>query len=67
LVKQIEADIKGTFFSPDTKAHGLGWMTNEAWANTTKILLSQNVMKQPIKVETAFDDKFLSAANTLKQ
>jgi hypothetical protein len=24
-------------------------------------------MKQPIKVETAFDDKFLSAANTLKQ
>ena len=30
LVKQIEADIKGTFFSADTKAHGLGWMTKDA-------------------------------------
>ena len=29
LVKQIEADIKGTFFSPDTKTNGIGWMTKD--------------------------------------
>ena len=67
LVKQIEADIKGTFFSPDTKANGLGWMTQGGWESTTKILLSQGVMKQPIKVDATFTDKYLSAAKPLKQ
>jgi len=67
LVQQIEADIKSTFFSPQTKTHGIGWMTKEAWASTTKILLEQGVMKQAINVEAAFSDKFLSAANALKR
>src|SRR5882762_2234609 len=56
LVQQIEADIKGTFFSPQTRTHGIGWMTKEAWASTTKILLEQGVMKQAINVEAAFSD-----------
>jgi NitT/TauT family transport system substrate-binding protein len=67
LIKQIEADIKGTFFSPDTKAHGLGWMTKEGWSKTTKILLDQGTMSKPIDVDAAFTDKYLSAANALKQ
>ena len=67
LVKQIEADIKSTFFSADTKAHGLGWMTKEAWTSTTKILLSQSVMKQAISVDAVFNDKYLTAANALKR
>jgi NitT/TauT family transport system substrate-binding protein len=67
LIKQIEADIKDTFFSPETKTHGLGWMTNEAWASTTKVLLDQAVIKEPIKAESTFDNKFLSAANAVKR
>jgi NitT/TauT family transport system substrate-binding protein len=67
LVKQIEADIKGTFFSADTKAHGLGWMTKDGWSNTTKILLDQGAMPKPIDVDAAFTDKYLSAADALKQ
>jgi NitT/TauT family transport system substrate-binding protein len=67
LVKQIEADIKSTFFSPETKAHGIGWMTKEAWASTTRILIDQGVMKRPIDVDATFNDKFLSAANPLKR
>ncbi len=67
LVKQIEADIKATFFSADTKAHGIGWMTKEKWASTTKILLDQSVMKKAIDVTAAFNDKFLAAAKPLKQ
>jgi len=67
LVKQIEADVEHTFFSPDTKANGIGWMTKEAWEKTTKILLDQGAMKQPIKVEAAFDDKYVKNANALKR
>ena len=67
LVKQIEADVKSTFFSPDTKTHGIGWMTKEAWASTTKILLEQGVMKQAINVDAAFTDKYLTGANALKR
>ena len=67
LIKQIEADVKHTFFSPDTKANGIGWMTKDAWEKTTKILLDQGAMKQPIKVEAAFDDKYLKNANALKR
>jgi len=67
LVKQIEADVKATFFSPDTKANGLGWMTAEKWQQTTKILLDQGAMKQAIKVDAAFTDKFITAAKPLKR
>jgi NitT/TauT family transport system substrate-binding protein len=66
LIKQIEADIKSTFFSPETKSHGLGWMTKDYWEKTTKILMSQAVMKQDIKVDAAFTDKYLTNANALK-
>jgi NitT/TauT family transport system substrate-binding protein len=67
LVAQLAADIKSTFFSPDTKANGLGWMTADYWEKTTKILLDQGAMKQAIKVDAAFTDKFLSGAKPLKR
>ena len=67
LVKQIEADIKATFFSADTKANGIGWMTKEGWAKTAKILLDQGAMKQAINVDLAFTDKYLAAAKPLKR
>jgi NitT/TauT family transport system substrate-binding protein len=67
LVAQLQADIKSTFFSPDTKANGLGWMTTDYWEKTTKILLDQGAMKQAIKVDAAFTDKFLSGAKPLRR
>jgi NitT/TauT family transport system substrate-binding protein len=67
LVQQIEADIKSTFFNNETKTHGLGWMTNDRWQQTVKILVDQGAMKQSIDPASAFSDKFLSAANALKR
>ena len=67
LVKQIQADIKGTFFSPDSKANGLGWMTHDGWTITSKILVEQGAMKQAINVDMAFTDKYLASANALKR
>lgn len=67
LIKQIEADIKMTFFSPETKTNGLGWMNKATWESTTKILLDQGTMKQPIDISAAFTDKYLTGANALKR
>jgi NitT/TauT family transport system substrate-binding protein len=67
LVKQIEADIKATFFSADTKANGIGWMTKAGWTSTEKILVEQGAMKQTINVDAAFTDKYLNAARALKR
>lgn len=62
LKEQLAADIASTFSSPDTEAHGLGWMTEAKWAATTKVLLDQGAMKTPIDVAKAFDVRFLQAA-----
>jgi NitT/TauT family transport system substrate-binding protein len=67
LIKQIEADIKGTFFSADTRANGIGWMTKEAWETTTRILFDQGALPRAINVEAAFSDKYLKGANALKR
>jgi NitT/TauT family transport system substrate-binding protein len=67
LAAQLAADIKHTFFSPDTKAHGIGWMTEDVWQKTVKKLVDQNAMKQTIDATKAFNNQYISAANTLKQ
>ena len=67
LVGQIEADLKRTFFSPDTKANGIGWMTAATWQKTVDTLVDQGAMKQRIDVAPAFNVKYLTGANPLKQ
>ena len=67
LVAQIEADIKHTFFSPDTKAHGIGWMIEDKWQKTVNTLVNEGAMKQTIDASKAFTDKYIGAANPLKQ
>jgi NitT/TauT family transport system substrate-binding protein len=67
LVAQLEADVKHTFFGPDTKAHGIGWMTEDKWQKTVKTLVDQSAMKQTIDPAKAFSDKFIGAANPVKQ
>src|SRR6267378_1328952 len=60
LVQQIQADLKSTFFSEDSKANGIGWMTKAKWESTAKLLVEQGAMKQNIDVSAAFTDKFLT-------
>jgi NitT/TauT family transport system substrate-binding protein len=67
LVKQIQADIASTFFSPDTKTSGIGWMTKDKWEKTSTLLVQQGAMKQAINAEAAFTDRFLTAAKPLKR
>jgi NitT/TauT family transport system substrate-binding protein len=67
LVKQIEADVKYTFFSNDTKTNGIGWMNQDTWQKTVKILVDQGAMKGNIDASKAFTDKYFAAAKALKR
>jgi NitT/TauT family transport system substrate-binding protein len=67
LVKQIEADIKYTFFSNETKANGIGWMSKDTWEKTIKILADQGALKGTVDADKAFTDKYLASAKPLKQ
>jgi NitT/TauT family transport system substrate-binding protein len=67
LVKQIEADLKYTFFSDATKAHGIGAMNQDVWQKTVKILSEQGAMKGSIDPVKAFSNKYVAASNPLKR
>jgi NitT/TauT family transport system substrate-binding protein len=67
LVKQIEADIKYTFFSDETKKNGIGSMNLDTWQRTVKTLVDQGGMKGNIDAAKAFTDKYIAAAKPLKQ
>ncbi|MFZ5671479.1 MAG: ABC transporter substrate-binding protein [Pseudomonadota bacterium] len=67
LVKQLEADIKSTFFSAETAKDGIGAMTLETWTATARTLRDQGVMKKDIDLEAAFSNKFVLAAKPLKK
>jgi NitT/TauT family transport system substrate-binding protein len=60
LTDQLDADIKSTFTNADTKAHGLGWMSPEAWKQTISVLTDQGVLKTPVALDTVYTDKFLT-------
>jgi NitT/TauT family transport system substrate-binding protein len=67
LVKQIEADIKYTFFSNETKANGIGSMNKDTWEKTIKILTDQGALKATVDADKAFTDKYVASAKPLKQ
>jgi NitT/TauT family transport system substrate-binding protein len=47
LLRQLEADVRSTFTSADTKAHGLGWNPPGRWQVTHGTLLRLGVIEQP--------------------
>jgi NitT/TauT family transport system substrate-binding protein len=67
LVKQIKADVDHTFFSKDTQQNGIGWMNEDTWKQSIKLLVDQGAMKQSIDAAKVFNVKFLAAAKPLKK
>jgi NitT/TauT family transport system substrate-binding protein len=49
LLKQIEADIRSTFANDETKADGLGSISNATWAQTLKVLKEQGALKGEVR------------------
>jgi NitT/TauT family transport system substrate-binding protein len=60
LLRQLQADVRATFTSDDSKAHGLGWMSPEAWVKTVKVLKDQGALKVDIDPQELYTDQFLA-------
>jgi NitT/TauT family transport system substrate-binding protein len=63
LIKQLEADLKHTFLSNQTKEHGIGWMTGDQWKETARVLAGQGVLNKPADIDRAYDTSFLRSAD----
>lgn len=63
LSAQLEADIRHTFFSPDTKAQGIGIITKQGWSGTTETLKREGLLEASASPEGGFDNRFVIAAN----
>jgi len=59
MMEQLAADMQFTFFSNDTKAHGLGWQSPARWKYTVDILREQGVITTPLRSQDVFTDAFL--------
>ncbi len=60
MLEQLGADIKHTFTSEDTKAHGLGWNPPRKWQVTHDTLLRLNVIEKAVNPVTAlYSNDFL--------
>jgi len=62
LIAQLQADIDHGFTGPATRQHGLGWMSDAAWARTLAILREQAVITRPLEPGTLYDNRFVAAA-----
>jgi NitT/TauT family transport system substrate-binding protein len=59
LLKQLQADISSTFTSDETKAHGLGWMSQATWQGTIDVLKKQGAVTTDLAADSLFTDRFL--------
>jgi NitT/TauT family transport system substrate-binding protein len=59
LLAQLQADIASTFSSDETKARGLGAMSEEEWIKTLAVLQQQGALKAPIEVGSVYNSSFL--------
>ena len=67
LLEQLEADVKHTFFSADTKANGIGHIDPATWAGMIKTLQDQGSLPAGGSTEGAFDDQFITKAQALRR
>ncbi len=67
LAKQLDADIKQTFFSENTKARGIGAISAQQWKETAETLINQGVLPKDASTTAGFDMRFLDAANPARR
>lgn len=67
LAKQLEADVKYTFFSDFTKSRGIGAISPVQWKDTAEILIRQEVLPKDASTTAGYDMRFLDGANPLRR
>lgn len=60
MLKQLDADVRYTFTSDDTKANGLGWNPHKKWQATHDTLLKLNVIEKAVpSINSLYSNDFL--------
>jgi NitT/TauT family transport system substrate-binding protein len=67
LQKQIDADIKSTFFSDYTKTNGIGAISATQWRETAQILQEQGVLPANFNSSIGFNSSFVEKSSPLKR
>lgn len=67
LMKQLDADIRHTFFSAETKQHGIGALDPNQWAQTAKMFQEQGALAATADPAKGFDNRFVAEAKPLQR
>ncbi|HLX27183.1 MAG TPA: ABC transporter substrate-binding protein [Casimicrobiaceae bacterium] len=67
LMAQLQADVKSTFFSPYTKQHGIGAISEKQWNATVQVLKDQSVLPTDFNPVGGFNSTFVEKAKPLKR
>lgn len=63
LLEQLNFDISHSFFSANTVAHGIGWISPNQWAATVKLLKKEGGLPANASTSAGFTDEFVDAAD----
>lgn len=67
LFKQIDADIKSTFFSDYSKSNGIGAISAAQWKETAQVLQEQGVLPATFNSSVGFNASFVEKSAPLKR
>ncbi len=67
LLKQLEADIKSTFFSDYTKSNGIGAISPVQWKETAQVLQEQGQLPATFNSSIGFNSSFVEKSSPLKR
>ena len=65
LMEQLDADIKHTFFSAESKEHGIGSISASQWAATAKMFQEQGALAKDADPKLGFNSTFVAKSNPL--
>lgn len=67
LRKQLDADIKSTFFSAYTKQRGIGAIGDKQWAETAQVLKEQGMLPADFSAAGGYNASFVDKGDALKR
>jgi NitT/TauT family transport system substrate-binding protein len=67
LARQIDADMRSTFFSEYTRTNGIGAISPVQWRETAQILQEQGVLPATFNASVGFNPAFVERAASLRR
>ena len=64
---QLRADLDFTFFSEQTRTHGIGWIDPTLWRSSATLFKEQGALAPSFDDTQGFDTRFLQKAQPLKR